>query len=195
MMEIEVPQGLYTTIMGNNPSKFKGDNLPVENVSWYDAIIFCNSLSKKYNYKPVYNMSITGKGVVVTRDFSADGFRLPTDEEWEFAARGGESYKYAGSNNIDEVAWYHLNSGGHTHWVGQKKPNGYGLYDMSGNVHEWCDCSNLSDYFRNLRGGSWRFNEDSCKINNYTFALPEWNGFNATNDYGIFGFRVVQNIK
>ena len=194
MMEIEVPQALYNAIMGNNPSKFKGDNLPVENVSWYDAIMFCNELSKEYNYKPVYNLSITGKGVFVTRDPSANGFRLPTEEEWEFAARGGESYKYAGSDNIDEVAWHHFNSGGHTHWVGQKKPNGYGLYDMSGNVEEWCECL-TSDFFRYLRGGDWRFDEKSCRISDRTTALPEWTGFDATNDYGIFGFRVVMEIK
>jgi len=114
-----VTQKQWETIMGNNPSRFKGDDLPVERVSWYDIQEFI----QKLNF-------ITGKN-----------YRLPTDAEWEFAARGGnksQGYKYSGSNNLNEVAWHGYNSGGTTHPVGTKAPNELGIYDMSGNVREWC---------------------------------------------------------
>ena len=136
--------------MGNNPSYFKGDNLPVENVSWDD----CKKFISKLN-------SLTGQN-----------FRLPTEAEWEFAARGGNNsnrYQYSGSNELGDVAWYDGNCGYKTHVVATKQPNELGLYDMSGNVWEWCsDCfgnyssSSLtnptgpnSGYSRVCRGGSW----------------------------------------
>ena len=115
----EVTQALWQTVMGNNPSKFKGDNLPVEHVSWKDCQKFLSKLNR-----------ITGKM-----------FRLPTEAEWEYAARGGNKsrgYQYSGSNNLSDVAWYDDNSGNKTHAVGTKQPNELGIYDMSGNVLEWC---------------------------------------------------------
>ena len=115
----EVTQALWQTVMGNNPSNFKGDNLPVEKVSWDDCQVFLNKLNR-----------ITGKM-----------FRLPTEAEWEYAARGGNKsrgYQYSGSNNLSDVAWYDDNSGNKTHAVGTKQPNELGIYDMSGNVSEWC---------------------------------------------------------
>ena len=151
MLNTEVTQKMYTAIMGENPSYFKGDDLPVENVSWYDAIYFCNKLSEKLGFTPVYavdgktNVSSWGYRVhneksiegEITQNLEADGFRLPTNDEWEYVANGGKNYKYSGSDNIGEVGWYYENSGKKTHQVAQKKPNGYGLYDMSGNVDKW----------------------------------------------------------
>ena len=123
--ETEVTQALWTAVMGSNPSEHKGDNLPVENVSWKDCIAFLGKLQ-----------------LLTQRNF-----RLPTEAEWEFAARGGNmscGYKYAGSNDLSEVAWYDMNSGLCTHEVKTKSPNELGLYDMSGNVKEWC-----SDWYTN----------------------------------------------
>ena len=146
----EVTQSLWKAVMGSNPSNRKGDNLPVENVSWND----CQTFLRKLN-------AMTGKN-----------FRLPTEAEWEFAARGGNlsrGYQYSGSKKIDDVAWYRNNSGSKTHNVGTKAPNELGIYDMSGNVWEWCQdwygdyhgysqtnpTGPSSGSFRVFRGGSW----------------------------------------
>ncbi len=124
----EVTQGQWQSVMGSNPSSFKncGENCPVEQVSWKDVSNFIDRLSSR-----------TGKR-----------YRLPTEAEWEYAARsGGKSEKYAGGNDVDAVAWYGGNSGSKTHPVGRKQPNGLGLYDMSGNVWEWCNDWYGSDYY------------------------------------------------
>ncbi len=153
----EVTQRLWKLIMGNNPSRFKGDNLPVEKVSWNDVKVFIRKLNNKTGLK----------------------FRLPTEAEWEYAARGGKlskGYIFSGSNNVDEVGWYWRNSGNiylkgdwewnkikknnnKTHPVGLKKPNELGIYDMSGNVVEWCSDWYNSNYYsqspyRNPKGPS-----------------------------------------
>ncbi|MBO7429782.1 MAG: SUMF1/EgtB/PvdO family nonheme iron enzyme [Spirochaetia bacterium] len=185
MLETEVTQGLYKLIMGKNPSSFKGDKLPVECVSWYDAVQFCNALSNKFGLSPVYTIN----GTTVTQNASANGFRLPTEAEWEYAAKGGENFTYAGSSNINEVALYYGNSNYRTLPVAQKKANGYGLYDMSGNVWEWCwDVYPNSDNDRCVRGGSWNYNADYCRVS-FRLWIP------ADYRYSDGGFRVVRNIK
>ena len=158
LCKYEVTQALWKAVMGNNPSYFKGNNLPVECVSWKDCQTFISRLN-----------NLTGKN-----------FRLPTEAEWEYAARGGNRsrcYKYSGSNVLSDVAWYGDNSGDKTHPVGSKSPNELGLYDMSGNVCEWCsDCYGtysssaqtnptgpLSGSGRVLRGGSLEYVARACR--------------------------------
>ena len=133
----EVTQKEWQEVMGYNPSYSEGDNRPVEKVSWYDAVEFCNKLSEKEGLTPAYTIN----GFDVSCNWSANGYRLPTEAEWEYAAKGGKkskNYKYSGSDNIDDVAWYDANSDGRSHDVGTKAPNELGIYDMSGNVWEMC---------------------------------------------------------
>jgi len=180
MMKTEVTQAQWREVMGANPSSFKGcDNCPVEQVSWEDAQEFCEKLSQKM-------------GKTVT---------LPTEAQWEYAARGGnksKGYKYSGSNNLYEVAWYYSNSSKKTHPVATKKPNELGLYDMSGNVWEWCGDWYASDYYQNspnrnpigsssavyrvLRGGSWEAKATNCRVANR-------NGEQLARSYSFMGFR------
>ena len=137
----EVTQQLWTEVMGENPSEMQGDDLPVEQVSWDDCQAFISKLNE-----------LTGKN-----------YRLPAETEWEYACKGGKyskGYAYAGSNDIDEVAWYDGNSQERTHPVGQKMPNELGLYDMSGNVWEWCQ--DMHESTGMCRGGSWIHNARYC---------------------------------
>ena len=166
--ETEVTQALWKAVMGGNPSNFKGDTRPVECVSWDD----CKTFIRKLN-------SLTGKS-----------FRFPTEAEWEFAARGGtksRGYKYSGSNSIQEVAWYHTNSGGRTHPVKKKEPNELGIYDMNGNVWEWCQ-DRYGNYklgeqtnplgpargsCRISRGGCWYCDVQFCRVSNRSSRAPD----------------------
>ena len=175
----EVTQEEWQAVMGKNPSAFKGNNNPVEKVSWDD----CQKFIKKLN-------QLTGLK-----------FALPTEAQWEYAARGGnqsKGYKYSGSNNIDDVAWYDSNSGNKTHSVGTKAPNELGLFDMSGNVWEWCSdrygsysssaqtnpVGPSSGYNRVLRGGSWNNLAWRCRVSFRYYNYP------SNRNYYI-GFRVV----
>ena len=193
MGKYAVTQALWDSVMGSNPSRFKGGNRPVEKVSWFDVVEFCNKLSKSEGLEPAYSIN----GREVTCNWTAKGYRLPTDAEWEYSARGGEYHKYAGSDNVDEVAWYDDNSGSETHPVGQKKPNGFGLYDMSGNVFEWV-WDRFGDYssnngtdlvgpdsgsYRVFRGGSWI---DSARCTRVSFRLYD---APTSRDYYL-GFRL-----
>lgn len=196
----EVTQKQWTEVMGSNPADFKGDNRPVESISWYQAVEFCNKLSQKEGLTPAY--TINGRNV--TCNWNANGYRLPTEAEWEFAARGGNKSKgftYAGSNNIDEVAWYDSNSGSKTQAVGTKKANELGLYDMSGNVWEWCwdwygsyssgaktNPRGPSGSYRVLRGGSWYSSALYCRS-----AFRDGGGPDDGHDNS--GFRLLRSSE
>ena len=218
----EVMQKLYESVMGENPSYFRYDNediedyelenlkrntsnYPVENVSWYDVIYFCNRLSEKKRLQPVY--AVNGETNVrkwdyephnedeiygeITQNIFADGYRLPTVEEWQYAAKGGKNYRYSGSDDIDKVAWYEDNSNDVTHPVAQKKSNGYGLYDMTGNADEWCwdYSSNKSGNNRRcLRGGDFCTNTSRCKV-----GFRDSTDTDADNWNESIGFRIVRS--
>ncbi len=144
--EHEVTQGQYLAVMGQNPSDFKGsDDLPVEQVSWLDAVKFCNELSQREKRTPYYR--IEGDQVSIV---GGQGYRLPTEAEWEYACRAGSTTRYPfGDDEADlgQHAWFDSNSEQKTHPVGQKQPNGWGLYDMLGNVCEWCQDDYDADYY------------------------------------------------
>jgi len=190
-----VTQGEWREVMGANPSYFKADELPVVNVSWLEAVQYCNKLSARKGLEPCYEFN----GANVLCDFSRNGFRLPTEAEWEFAARGGtrsKGFKYSGAAKPDGVGWFASNSEGAPHPVGQKQPNELGLFDMTGNVWQWCwdryaaypagpqtDPQGASSGDnRVLRGGSWNSSDWSIAHRNESWAVG------SANDEG---FRVA----
>ena len=215
----EVTRGEFKEVMGTDPSRGKaydkdgkeltGDavlNNPVDQVRWKDAIKYCNKLSLKENLTPCYYVN----GIpdwetywgpdfdVLTYDKEADGYRLPTEAEWEWLARGGENYTYAGSNALDDVAWYAGNNDKGTIEVKTKQANGYGLYDMSGNVFEWCydmygtvesstaDTGVSSGSERVSRGGCFAGSDFCCTVSFRGHGYPNLSDVD-------YGFRVVRS--
>ncbi len=185
MWKTEVTQAQYQSVMGKNPSKFTGSKYPVEQVSWYDAVDYCNKRSEQEGLAPCYS----GNEDLIQCDFTANGYRLPTEAEWVYAAEGGkneQSFRYAGSESIKDVAWYGGNSDGTTHECATKKPNVLGIYDMTGNVWEWCWNGAGSERF--LRGGSYDDDGDDCVVSNSGCCY-------MTFSIRYLGFRVVRSCS
>jgi formylglycine-generating enzyme len=217
----ELTQGQWQAVMGSNPSDTSrsiGASNPVNNVSWYNILVFCNRLSIKEGLTPVYAISgstdparwgavpTSGNSTwnAVTANWKATGYRLPTEAEWEYAAKGGQAgarqnVAYAGSNNADEVAWYDANSGNKLQTVGLKKANALGVFDMSGNVWEWVwdwygkyTSSAQSDPMgpasgtdRVYRGGSWVYGETYLRSAFRNYTDPDFR-------HGSLGFRLAR---
>jgi formylglycine-generating enzyme required for sulfatase activity len=198
MAEFPVTQKLYFSVTSKNPSKFEGVKHPVEQVSWYDAVAFCNQLNELLNFPVPYG----GNGEGTKCNFQCTAFRLPTEAEWEYAARGGvvktkfnvypsiatQQSKYAGSDNVNDVSWYGKNDGYETKPVGLKFPNQLGLYDMSGNVYEWC-WDRYRDSYRILRGGSWNYGAGFSRVASRYYITPD----NFWYDYG-FRFLLALEV-
>jgi formylglycine-generating enzyme len=202
----EITQAQYRTVMGTNPSYFSGDNLPVETVNWYEAVAFCNALSMRDGFTQCYTIN----GTNVTCNWTADGWRLPTEAEWEYTCKGGTSTDYYNGSltnadctpidaNLNSIGWYCGNENNTTHQVKLKQANAFGLYDMSGNVSEWCwdlyeAYSNTavtdptgasSGISRVIRGGSWGDFAKFCRSALRCYRDPD------TRIDG-FGFRIVR---
>ncbi|MFJ3583599.1 formylglycine-generating enzyme family protein [Streptomyces sp. NPDC090127] len=159
---VPVTQSSYAEVTGLRPSTAQGERLPVEGVSWWDTVRFCNALSLREGLTPVYDLDVEAEAV--GWDASADGYRLPTEAEWEHACRAGTAGPRYG--RLDAVAWYRGNTEGRTRPVGGKLPNAWGLYDMLGNVWNWCwDLYDPEVYgtYRVLRGGGWADEHWSCR--------------------------------
>ncbi|MCR5218283.1 SUMF1/EgtB/PvdO family nonheme iron enzyme [Treponema sp.] len=228
MSSTEVTQDWYEAVMGCNYSANKGDDLlPVEEVSWYDAVIFCNKLSVMAGLEPVYSLGGSKKTeewgdvprmdsdeavkaiwAAIAMDVTADGYRLPTEAEWEYAARGGNNPSedpYSGSSVITVCAWNNVNAASSTKEVALKRVNSLGLFDMSGNVWEWCydwygnyryaandnplgesDASITGKKIR--RGGSVKSDAVFCRNSNRASSVPELRGVDL-------GFRLVRSVK
>jgi formylglycine-generating enzyme required for sulfatase activity len=184
MSKFPVTQELYGAVLQLDPSSFKGARRPVETVSWFEAVEFCNRLSLSLGLRPSYLVTSEGADI----DESANGFRVPSEAQWEYACRAESgSVRYG---QIDEIAWYAGNSNGSTHDVGLKLANGWGLHDMLGNVWEWCeDLYDREVYgsYRVFRGGGWNDEERGCLASNRRRSHP-------TYKIDDLGFRIVRSL-
>ena len=198
-----VTQEQYQKVMGANPSRWKAGKNPVEQVRWSDAVKFCNRRSELENLPPCYDLK-TWKC-----NFGANGYRLPTEAEWEYACRAGTATAYFFGDNpskLGEYAWFEKNSSRRAQPVGQKLPNPWGLYDMCGNVWQWCNDFYKVDYYQQaphqdpkgpdagetkvVRGGAWRFGPDTCRSG---YRYNENPGYaDVCFGYDIYGFRCVR---
>jgi formylglycine-generating enzyme required for sulfatase activity len=210
----EVTQAQYEGVVGNHPSYFSGTGAgrdkvgrstaqyPVENVSWLEAARFCNALSEKDGFTPYYQIS--GEKIEIP-DREGPGYRLPTEAEWEYACRAGKVTRFSfgkDESGVGDAGWYGGNSGGHPHPVAQKRPNDLGLYDMDGNVWEWCSDGWDADYYKKtpdddppgavgaasrvFRGGGWDSEPRECRCANRSRFAPGNRSF-------FLGFRVARN--
>ncbi|MFD4252612.1 formylglycine-generating enzyme family protein [Amycolatopsis thermoflava] len=177
-----VTQAQYAAVTGSSPSASRGPELPVETVTWAEAARFCNALSVHEGLSPVYSF-----GAAVEWDRAADGYRLPTEAEWEHACRAGTDGPRYG--DLDEIAWHRGNSGERIHEVGGKRPNTWGLHDMIGNAWDWCwDVYDAQVYgpYRVLRGGGWFDEHWSCRASVRRRSHPSYRSDDV-------GFRVVRS--
>jgi formylglycine-generating enzyme required for sulfatase activity len=199
-----VTQEEYRRVMGENPSRWKGSKNPVEQVSWSKAARYCNARSRLEALQPCYDLNTW------ECDFNANGYRLPTEAEWEYACRAGTKTKYFfgnGPSKLQNYAWFDQNSGTKPRPVGQKLPNPWGLYDMYGNVWEWCNDFYKVDYYQEspeenpkgpktgdnkvVRGGAWKFSAESCRSDYRYNEDPAYS--DVCFGYDIYGFRCVRN--
>jgi len=198
-----VTQEQFQKITGTNPSRWKGDKNPVEQVRWSDAVRFCNQRSELEKLQPCYDLKSW------KCNFEANGYRLPTEAEWEYACRAGTTTAYFFGETpvkLGDYAWFDKNAGGHPRPVGQKQPNPWGLYDICGNVWEWCNDFYQVDYYAEaprqdprgpgegqnkvLRGGAWRFGAESCRSG---YRYNENPGYaDVCFGYDIYGFRCAR---
>jgi len=202
----EVTQESYQEFMGENPSKVRHPSNPVEQVRWSDAVRYCNARSKAEGLDPCYDLETW------TCRFEADGYRLPTEAEWEYAARAGTETHYFFGNSEGKLkffAWYKAMAKGRPHPVGTRKANPWGLHDMYGNVWEWCNDFYGVDYYvhspekdpkgptegekKVLRGGCWSSSPDSCRSSYRYYEAPGYT--DACFGYDIYGFRCVKPVR